>query len=48
MCQIHGEDKRKVTFIMDKNETEIDFELIKKGTPTVYTKCEGNPWRILT
>ena len=27
MCQIHGirEEKRKVTFRMEENETEIDF-----------------------
>ena len=32
MCQIHGlrEEKRKVTFRMGKNETKIDFVLIKK------------------
>ena len=32
MCQIRGlrEEKRKVTFRMGENETEIDFELIKK------------------
>ena len=32
MCQIHGlrEEKRKVAFRMDENETGIDFVLIKK------------------
>ena len=32
MCQIHGlrEEKRKVTFRMGENKTEIDFVLIKK------------------
>ena len=32
MCRIHGlrEEKRKVTFRMEENETEIDFVLIKK------------------
>ena len=31
MCQIHRliEEKRKVTFRMGENETEIDFVLIK-------------------
>ena len=37
------EEKRKVTFRMRDNETEIDFVLIKKETLTVYAKCEGNP-----
>ena len=33
VCQIHGlkkEEKRKVTFRIGENETEIDFVLIKK------------------
>ena len=32
MCQIQGsrEEKKKVTFRMGENETEIDFVLIKK------------------
>ena len=32
MCKIHGlrEEKRKVTFKMEVNETETDFVLIKK------------------
>ena len=32
MCQIHAsrEEKRKVTFRIGENETEIDFVLIKK------------------
>ena len=33
MCQIHGlrEEKRKVTFRMGENETEIDFVLNTDG-----------------
>ena len=30
VCQIHGLRKRKVTYRMSENKTEIDFMLIKK------------------
>ena len=40
------EEKRRVTFRMGENETEIDFVLMKKRTPLVFTKCEGNPWGV--
>ena len=29
---------------MGESETEMVFVLIKIRTPTVYAKCEGNPW----
>ena len=35
-----------VTFGMVENGTQIDYVLISKLMPTVYTKCEGNPWCI--
>ena len=37
-----GEEKRKVTFRMGENETEIILVLIKKRTPTAYKKGESN------
>ena len=37
------EEKRKVTFTIGENVTEIDFVFIKK-----HAKCEGNPWRVST
>ena len=45
MCQIYDlrEEKRKVTFRIEENETEIDFILIRKIIQTVYVKCDGNP-----
>ena len=41
MCQMHGlrEEKRKVTFRMGENETEIDFLFINKRTLVVFMKC---------
>ena len=41
------EEKRKVTFRMGENETEID-SVDKERTPTAYSKCEGNPWGVTT
>ena len=41
-------ENRKVTFRMGENETEIDFVLVKKKIPTVYLKCEGNIWLMIT
>ena len=41
------EENRKVTFIMSENETEIDC-VDKERTPTVYLKCQGNPWGVFT
>ena len=42
------EERRKVTFRMSKNETEVDLVLIKKRTLTVYSKWESNPCGIST
>ena len=37
-CQIHGlrEEKRKVTFRMGENKTEIDFVFKKKNTGSLF------------
>ena len=40
--RLKRQEKRKVTFTVGENETEIDCA-DKERTPTVYTKCEGNP-----
>ena len=40
------EEKRKATFRMGKNETEIDFMLTKKVHRRSIKKCEGNPWGV--
>ena len=44
---IKREGKRKMTFRMGENETEIDC-VDKERTPLVYTKCDGNPWGVST
>ena len=38
------EGMRQVIFRLGENETEVDFVLIKKRTPAVFIKCEGNSW----
>ena len=43
------EEKRKVTFRMGENmERKNCLCVAKKGVPTVYPKCEGNPWGVST
>ena len=42
---LKGEEKRKATFRIGENETEIHC-IDKEGTLTVYSKCEGNPWGV--
>ena len=42
-----GEIKRKLTFRMGGDETEVDFVLIKR-TSTVYKMCESNPFGVST
>ena len=41
------EEKRKVTFRMGENDTEIDC-VDKEKIQTAYSKCEGNPWEVST
>ena len=40
-----SEEKRKVTYRMRENKTEIYFVLMKKNTGG-FAKCEGNPWQL--
>ena len=44
---VKREEKGKVTFTMGVYETEINC-VDKERTQTVYAKCDGNPWGVLT
>ena len=45
---VKREEKRKMTFILGENETEIAFCIHKKATLAVFIKCEGNPIGVST
>ena len=42
------EEKRKVTFSVGEDETEIDFVLIKERMLVIYMNCEDIPWGVST
>ena len=42
------EEKRKVTFRMEENETEVDFIFTKKNIDSFLQRSDGNPWEVST